>query len=75
MKTGLASIASMAIRTRVRRRGKKLGLAMRSRWGFSALDRKVETHPSRANRAYLVRQSHFFTALFFIWAWSRAKAL
>ena len=50
MKTGLASIA---IRTRVRRRrGKKLGLAMHSRWGFSTLDRKVETHPSRANRAY-----------------------
>jgi hypothetical protein len=28
------------------------GLATHSRWGFSALDRKVETHPSRANRAY-----------------------
>jgi hypothetical protein len=49
MKTGLASIA---IRTRVRRRGKKLGLTMHSRWDFSTLDRKVETHPSRANRAY-----------------------
>jgi hypothetical protein len=49
MKTGLASIAR---RTRVRRRGKKLGLAMHSRWGFSTLDRKVETRPSRANRAY-----------------------
>jgi hypothetical protein len=49
MKTGLASIA---IRTRVRRRGKKSGLAMHSRWDFSTLDRKVETHPSRANRPY-----------------------
>jgi hypothetical protein len=47
MKTGLASTAT---RTRVRRRGKKMGLAMHSRWDFSTLDRKVETHPSRANR-------------------------
>jgi hypothetical protein len=45
-------LASIAIRTRVRRRGKKLGLTMHSRWDFSTLDRKVETHPSRANRAY-----------------------
>jgi hypothetical protein len=29
-----------------------MGLAMHSRWGFSTSDRKVETHPSRANRAY-----------------------
>jgi hypothetical protein len=47
--TGLASIVR---RTRVRRRGKKLGLATHSRWGFSTLDRTVETHPSRANRTY-----------------------
>jgi hypothetical protein len=47
MKTGLASIAR---RTRVRRRGKKLGLATHSRWGLSALDRKAETRPSRALR-------------------------
>jgi hypothetical protein len=43
MKTELASIA---IRTRVRRRGKKLGLATHSRWGFSTLDCKVEAHPA-----------------------------
>jgi hypothetical protein len=49
MKTGLASIA---IRTRVRRRSKTMGLATHSRWGFSTLYRKVETHPIRANRAY-----------------------
>jgi hypothetical protein len=35
-----------------RTRGKKLGLATHSRWGFSTLDRKAETRPSRANRAY-----------------------
>jgi hypothetical protein len=46
-------LASIAIQARVRRRGKKMGLVMYSRWGFSTLDRKVETrHPSRANRAY-----------------------
>jgi hypothetical protein len=30
--------------------GQKIG--QHSRWGFSTLDRKVETHPSRANRDY-----------------------